>query len=325
MSRFSDQFGVPVTPSLILRNNSVPDSARTVEATIGFRDLLAAAIVPLGRSRALSRGRAYPFDMMFSDYFSLYPWMTDPSDEHFTMQTSALLAEHDVSEFQGQTHPSLSVHNIEERDVDEVILEALVESWNRRFCLTEPSTRDVILFRSLTLAYSAMRQPTDTTAPTLYDVGRTIVDWVSAFEILAHQGNRQRGLPLVYTMLQAISWRPERIRHRRYRARRTNAQDRVHRNLACKLYGELYGLRNNFAHGNPVQVSHLLYGRTTQRIDFLATPIYREAIANHIGMTLQRRRALLENTRRYGNDRIFDHAILSAVPPRSRFTPGRRR
>jgi hypothetical protein len=83
---------------------------------------------------------------------------------------------------------------------------------------------------------------------TQFDLGRSVGLWVSAFEILIHQGPKQRvGLTDVYDQLEAVSW-GKKARPRRYKPHNS----KIRRNLACWIYDQIYGARNDFMHGNPV-------------------------------------------------------------------------
>ena len=113
---------------------------------------------------------------------------------------------------------------------------------------------------------------------TLYDVGRSIALWVSAFEILAHPGTRESGLGPVYDLLENVSWELSRSRHRRYKAYAGRMKNRPRRPLACWIYGEIYSARNAFLHGNRVSQNRLIVKGSNRSLFQYAAPLYRLAL-----------------------------------------------
>ncbi|MGD9724752.1 MAG: hypothetical protein AB7I59_30945 [Geminicoccaceae bacterium] len=65
----------------------------------------------------------------------------------------------------------------------------LIDLWEVRFGTKDPEWPDRALFRSLNMAYYAAQTPFDA-AGTPYDAGRLVGLWVSAYEILVHDGKR---------------------------------------------------------------------------------------------------------------------------------------
>jgi len=62
----------------------------------------------------------------------------------------------------------------------------------------------------------------------------------------------------VYDRLGEITWRHKKLKARRFKP----ASSKTKRNLACWIYGEIYRVRNDFLHGNPVNAKSLTVKRS---------------------------------------------------------------
>ena len=72
-------------------------------------------------------------------------------------------------------------------EIDQPLLGAIPARWKHCFVDGDDSVVDRRLFRALEMARAASKMPGGSDA-TDYDVGRAVAMWVSAFEILAHDG-----------------------------------------------------------------------------------------------------------------------------------------
>ena len=71
---------------------------------------------------------------------------------------------------------------------------------------SNPSWSDNALFRSLNMAFRAAEMPAWNDI-TVYDVGRSVALWVSAFEILAHPGPEgDTSMRQVYELIERAPW-----------------------------------------------------------------------------------------------------------------------
>lgn len=273
LSRFTDSFGRATEPVLLLLRDDAPDSFRTHEAIAGLRDALSISVIPLSRAHQLKRGGGRSFG--WSNYFAFYPWMIAKDDSGLIGSTPALLGFDDFDDFAGQSSPEIFVESLSSADIDKPLFSKLVEKWKGRFADAKPKPSDIALFRSLNMAFNASAIPS---RASLYDVGRLVALWVSAFEILAHPGEEgQVKLSLVYDLLKNSPWTlkaSEAEEHKCY----IGKKEIISIN-ACWLYGLLYQARNNFLHGNPVSGDNLQLpaGRNLFEI---ASPLYRMALAS---------------------------------------------
>ena len=281
LDRFSTEFEVAISPSILLCDERSPQSYRTTEAVAAFRDAVAISVVSRAWAQHLRFG--HPLKLRFSNWFAIYPWMTDVNFEHVIMRSSAVLAVHDVNLLHAQTSPGLYQESVAERDIDQTLLSELFTRWKRRFEAEKAIWEDVKLFRSLNMANVAALLPSHGDF-TPYDIGRSVALWVSAFEILAHPGGESRsGLIPVYEMLQRAVWNLTACKEARHPAmdNRFPARSRI---LACAIYSRIYRARNDYLHGNPVsdvQLSAEPYGRFLP--DYAAL-LYRMALAGFLDL-----------------------------------------
>ncbi len=110
---------------------------------------------------------------------------------------------HYVKELRPQSAPALA-SSLSLGDMDHPLLEALVARWKHCFADEEYNHKDLRLFRSLEMARAASKVPGGVDA-NLYDAGRAVALWVSAFEILAHDEQRA-SLRQVLSLLNQVKW-----------------------------------------------------------------------------------------------------------------------
>jgi hypothetical protein len=161
-----------------------------------------------------------------------------------TLATSAM---DEVKRLVGQSSPAFSPRHLDTNAVDHTLLTVLLERWQRAYRTEMPEHDDVALFRSLNMANSAALLPAGPEA-TMYDIGRGVALWVSAFEILAPAKNQ--GYLAIYDLLRKVEYEFSECIGDTYQAY-GYAQRRRLEPLACWIYGEIYHARNDFLHGNP--------------------------------------------------------------------------
>lgn len=274
LGRFTDAFGVKLRPAVLIHTSDAPDWTRNVDAISSFRDAVAISTVPYNRALEINHGRGHR--IAFANAFWLYPWMLDRENRRLIANTPGMLALHQIEAFKGQSSPEMPLMTLTERDLDLPLLEALLARWRQRYERRRPDWADRALFRSLNMANQAAQLPAgmDTT---LYDVGRMIALWVSAFEILAHPGEGMSGLYRVYELLDRLEWKYRRSAPKRFKAypKKPNS---TRRTAACWFYGELHQARNDFLHGNEVTPTRLRIGNGEHNLFQLAAPLYRLAL-----------------------------------------------
>jgi hypothetical protein len=263
LSKFSEQFGDQVFPSLLLLHTDAPESYFTAEAVTAYRDILSLSVVPYARALRLHFNRAS--NLVFTNIFQFYPWMLDKNFEKMLLVNPALTHVHLLEEFRGQTFPEQSQASIMEGDIDWPLARELINRWIVRFSEKDAEWEDKATFRSLNMANEAARIPA-LTAATFYDVGRSLALWVSAYEILAHPGGTGKSdFNTVSTKLESVKWNDAKLKATAYTVGRLPQQ----KQLATWICKKVYDLRNDFLHGNDVEPGALtLNGKVI--IDFAA-------------------------------------------------------
>jgi len=115
---------------------------------------------------------------------------------------------------------------------------------------------------------------------TTFSLGRNIGLWVSAFEILTHTGQDKVRLWDVYDRLGAAPWRHKKTKARRF----LPTSSKTKRNLGCWIYGEIYRVRNDFLHGNPVDATSLMVKRSGRNLFSYAGILYRMALTGFLDL-----------------------------------------
>ena len=135
MSRFQDTHGDHISPTLIIRPNSM------LQNPLGsWMQPLAFAIFLLPLAVAASEITNHESTVVIfiestdSSFFWVYPWMTRSTlRKNNRTHTGFTLALHDVDQFRGQSSPELSRTTLLRRDFDEPLL-------NRSFSVAERCT-----------------------------------------------------------------------------------------------------------------------------------------------------------------------------------------
>jgi hypothetical protein len=280
VQKFTDPFGVSLRPVMLILRDDAPKTFFTPDAMASFRDALAMSVVPLSRAKSIIWKRS--FATYYSDWYDFYPWMLNTNHQHLVCHTPALAGLHVVSQFNGQCIPGLSPVVLDTTDIDHVLLQALMKRWHRRYATKRKRWADVALFRSLNMAVAASKMPAGVDV-TLFDLGRSVSLWVSAFEILAHPKTSLSNVGLVYSLLERAAWQNNDLVRRRYRAFMTKNKAKQKsaplRSLPCWLYGEIYHARNDFLHGNPIRENRLRAKKTGRALFPYPAMLYRMALA----------------------------------------------
>ncbi len=277
LSKFSDQFGEQVWPSLLLLHAEAPDSYYTPESVTAFRDILSMSVVPYARASRLRLNRSD--GLAFTVPFQFYPWMLDKQFEGMLLINPAQMAVHLLEEFGGQSFPEQSQATVMDLDMDRPLANELLKRWIIRFSGGSTNWKDKALFRSLNMANEAARIPA-LTAAVFYDVGRSLALWVSAYEILAYPGGAdQSNFRTVSALLENVKWSNTKLSAASHLIPGKPPKQKQLATWVCK---KIYDLRNGFLHGNDVAAEALtLNGKVV--IDFAAC-LYRLALTGFLDL-----------------------------------------
>jgi hypothetical protein len=280
LGQFADNFGQKFEPAVHLVRANAPTKFVEIGTLASFRDLIAISAVVYNRALELCCGSRHR--VLFGEAFSIYPWMIDKNYEDVIGRTPAILGAHEVTKFRGQSSPAIFRNSLNPTDLDQPLLVALLERWQRRYEAVDPAWSDIALFRSLNMAYHASLLPAASDA-TFYDVGRLVSLWVSAFEILVHPGgNGQANCDKVFELIEKTLWELQATADLAYD---TGGKKKVKRTLASWLYQALYWCRNNFLHGNPVEHANLILPVSGRTVFEYAAPLYRIALTAFLPLT----------------------------------------
>jgi hypothetical protein len=271
---------VRIRPSIIIWRDDSSQFYRSVEAIAGFRDAIAISVVPYGWAQLL-RFDHNP-DILYANWFSVYPWMIDKNYEYVVMRSMAQLALHLVEEIKPQSTPGVTPRNLIPRMIDFTLLNALLKRWPLRYHSENSAWEHIALFRSLNMANAAALLPANAEVTT-YDIGRSVALWVSAFEILVHPGQGKVGFLQVYDILDKVEWR---LTECKEKIHQTHGYEpgRELRNLACWVYGLIYKARNEFLHGNPVTGDTLVVRQSKRHLLQYAPVLYRMALTGFLNL-----------------------------------------
>jgi hypothetical protein len=281
---FTTEFGTAVSPSVLIRESSSPERYRTVEALAGFRDAFAMSVIPHSWAHTLRFETT--LGIRYANWFSFYPWMVDAKYEGIIMQSMAQLAYDEVKALRGQTTAGFSYQRLAARVIDKPLLKALLDRWEARFVTETPKRENIALFRSLNMALSASMLPGNVEA-TIYDIGKTVAFWVSAFEILAHPRSSNGGFKQVYELLERVTWNLSECKEPIYEPYGSKA-GQPKRTLPIWLYGELNRARNDFLHGNTITDSRLIVEPGKRALHLYAAPLFRMALTGCLDLRMDR-------------------------------------
>lgn len=271
---FTTEFGEQRAPSVMLRRTDAPNSFRYAAALASFRDALALSTIPIGWARTL-RFQSNS-SIRYANTYSFYPWTIDAKYEGINMQSMAQLGWHEAKALHGQLTPGFGYKEVTEGCIDRPLLTELLVRWERCFTSDTPERSDTALFRSLNMAFSAAMLPGNVET-TIYDVGRAIVLWASAIEILANSGNDSE-LKDVFKLLERIRWRLPMCAEATYEPYKYK-QGQPKRPLPFWICGELFRARNDFIHGNDIENSRLVIAPAKRSLNLYAPMVYRMTLA----------------------------------------------
>jgi len=280
LSRFHNEFGSRVWPTVLMFRDDAPQSIRTKEALGAFRDTVSISAIASSHSRVLTWRRAA--GIQFSDAFDIYPWhLGNDWSENLYAFTPAITGMHRVAKLRAQSAPALGTRILGGSDIDDPLLAELLRRWHDCYGVGNESVEHRRLFRALDMARSASRMPGGADS-TFYDGGRAIALWVSAFEILAHDG--RANLPRVLALLARAPWERQALQVRDRTVVHGPQRTTILTNTAGEIYNALNGVRNAFLHGNPVTPELLRLPRCQAPVLQFAAPLFRMALAAYLDL-----------------------------------------
>lgn len=214
-----------------------------------------------------SVGSANIWFPLYTDYFDLYPLFPSRDGSGLICDGFGLNSFDDAAKFKGQPYPDLSKSGFIRVEVGNQLRDQLVEEWKAKYSTPTPSWKQTALFRSLAIAYRAARLPKGCDH-LIFDIGVQLSLWVSAHECLTHPGpGKQTNLNEVLTLIGKARWRQKKLRVKRRQVKwRSNGKPKLTEPMtyAQHLYRRLYNARNEFLHGNPVNVKTAFLGASTR-------------------------------------------------------------
>ena len=276
LNGFTTEFGQKIAPSVILVRKDKFELYRPAEAMAGFRDAIAMSIIPYSSAHVLRFENNN--NIKYANWFAFYPWLVDNKYEGLVMSSMAQTGWHEVKALQGQTSPGISYMYLEPKMVDRPLLEALLARWVERFSTQTPSRENTSLFRSLNMAMSAAALPGNVEV-TIYDLGRSIALWVSAFEILTEDGTCDD----VYKLLEATKWNLSDNIAPIYEPHKYKP-GQSKRALPVWLYGAMNHARNDFIHGNPIDPLRLIVAPGKRPLHLYTALLYRMALTSFLDL-----------------------------------------
>lgn len=318
LSKFRGQHGAQVWPSVLLIRADAPKTYYTAEAVTAFRDVVSMSVVPYARSSRLRFERANA--LAFSTGFRFYPWMIDAKFDELILTNPAENHFHVLDQFNGQTFPEQSPVSVMGHDVDMPLAKALLTRWEARYADDNPTWENTALFRSMNMANEASGVPAPMAA-TVYDVGRSLALWVSAYEILVHPGEGISNFWLVASKLEAVKWQGPKLSETTYPIPGKPPKQMKLGTWVCR---QIYDRRDDFLHGNKINPPEALLLSEMPIIDFAAC-LYRMLLTNFLDLYFDLPIPSFEDAKvaaEYISDRgdfnryqrAYEEALLKAIP-----------
>jgi hypothetical protein len=286
LGRFTDEFGSQIRPGVMAFREGAPEKVLTTEGMSGFRDAI--CISALTRSHGLFLRRGQNLESCYSDAFDFYPWhlaknFVDGEHIRLVADTPGMLGLHRLEYLKPQGSPAFSRRDFRSSDCDQPLLAALLEAWDRRFTAGVDDANERRLFRSLDMARSAMRMPggPDTS---IHHVGRAVSLWVSAFEILAHDG--WSSPKKVVGLLSRAKLHLDGLAKAHHSVSFGTQKAEV--GLCGALYVRLNQARNHFSHGNDIPDDALHFVEGGHNLLHYCAPLYRIALTAYLGLEFGR-------------------------------------
>ena len=225
-----------------------------------------------------------------SDYFDALPIRFRPGG--FVIQRPGLVGLCGLDHYQPTLRTDMREPAESDFQVDEFLLNGFSQAVNTM--LRGELLRELRqIFRAVAISTYGCRILHETDS-TYYDLGPRIVAWVSAFETLVHEGNDPVYQRDVLALIGRIRWvddgQPRRCGVGRKRGTLNDpirpilgkgGQTVDHENGGAAYYRRLYNLRNDLAHGNPIDTARFaacIDYPEGPRVDDVASLLFRECV-----------------------------------------------
>ncbi len=236
-----------VSPAILLVKKEVYSNQNFISAITAFRNIVALTWILNNWINVLNSGAHYNISStLYSDYFDLFP-LGNYGDFHYSLGSPSQTAHIDArASLKYQSNYSLPSTNGFIWYRDENLFQALIEIWEKAFVRGSADHSCSALLRSLQMAYSACKMPTDNLS-SVFDYGTKVGLWISAFEILFHPGDREIHYRDVILEPDKYPLTDRRIKDRKFMLNQ-NLEASI---LGC-IYKDIYDKRNDFFHGNHI-------------------------------------------------------------------------
>jgi hypothetical protein len=155
---FFDQKGNKCGVSVLVVDDTAPDSVKNIHALVSFRNIFAISCILRGWQFTV--GSLNPNGTLYSDYFDFYPFSPTRDGKDLLLTGPALNSFDSPENFRGQTYPDIS--EFLRPETHTIIFDLLKKAWAARFEKGRRTWRLNRLFRSLAIAYHACSVPKKT-------------------------------------------------------------------------------------------------------------------------------------------------------------------
>ena len=249
LSAFRGEQGEQVSPAVLMaRDDGRARRGRSWEPFVSFRNAIAMSFLLKGRAGS-NDGSYQP---TWSDTFDFHPTFPDARGTLSTF--SPALHSFGLKPEKFHAAPSPYMPRVGRRMfADRTLYTLLGSEWRRRF--GEEAHDDLdgrALWRSLEHAYSALSASLKH-QESVHDYGMQLGLWVTAVEVLTWPKHQHANLPYALDLLEEFDWHSEVLKERR--EVKINGKVRRELNAVQLVYLHIYRSRNDFLHGNEVNVA----------------------------------------------------------------------
>jgi hypothetical protein len=281
---FTDSRGQPAEVSSLLVKDDVPESMKIKlsEAVNDYRNAFAIACISDGWQQTV--GGPNPVGTLFSDYFDFHPAIPVPHGDGFVIQSSSMNKYDRASKFFGHLYPDLpATRHLNQPQADKTFLKLLLIALNQKYRRKRVSWQMTALSRSLAYAFRAARMPKGCDN-FLFDFGINLGLWHAAFECLVkpRDPNLSTDKQLVFDLLEKREWYEPALK--RKVGVKVGKKRTVKLNYAQRLYNAIRVARNDFLHGNRVNLASIADRRSikTGSLTNAAPLVYQIAVEQFV-------------------------------------------
>lgn len=273
-------------------------------AIVAFRNIVALNVILEGWIPLVHATHNNVFTTLYSDYYDFFP-LNGYGDKLYFVKTPALSNIVSQTKVKYQSNYSLPEANHFTLFVNQKLFDVLIYIWEDYFVRKKRLDCYSSLFRSLQLAFSACKMPTDNFS-TIYDYGTKIGLWISAFEILFHPGkNGSIHCNDIIAELNKYEFSNPKIKKKSYLI------NKVQTNIVGLIYKEIYDVRNDFFHGNNIDTNRLYVFK--QKKFPIITHIAPVLFLMALHVFLQSKKLLLDVKPKNLNERIVQHIMHDRI------------